>query len=145
MNRPIRRVALAMLVLFGLLIANANYVQVFEGDKLRTDPGNTRVLLDEYERQRGTIVVDGRPVAESVPTDDKLKYLRRYPGGSTYAPVTGFYSLIYGATGIEQAENDFLSGNDNRLFTRRLSAAAAPPPRTPAASPTAPAAGWARP
>src|SRR6185437_1527824 len=121
-NRPIRRVALAMLILFGLLIANANYVQVFEGDRLRTDPGNTRVLLDEYERQRGTIVVEGRPVAESVPTNDKLKYLRRYPGGSTYAPVTGFYSLIYGATGIEQAENDFLSGNDNRLFTRRLSA-----------------------
>ena len=122
MNRPIRRVALAMLVLFGLLIANANYVQVFEGDKLRTDPGNTRVLLDEYERQRGTIVVDGRSVAESVPTHDKLKYLRRYPDGKTYAPVTGFYSLIYGATGIEQAENDFLSGSDNRLFTRRLSA-----------------------
>jgi penicillin-binding protein A len=121
-NRPIRRVALAMLVLFGLLIANANYVQVFEGDKLRTDPGNTRVLLDEYERQRGTIVVGGRAVAESVPTDDKLKYLRRYPGRSTYAPVTGFYSLIYGATGMEQAENDFLSGSDNRLFTRRLSA-----------------------
>jgi penicillin-binding protein A len=121
-NRPIRRVALSMLILFGLLIANANYVQVFEGDRLRTDPGNTRVLLDEYERQRGTIVVEGRPVAESVPTNDKLKYLRRYPGGSTYAPATGFYSLIYGATGIEQAENDFLSGSDNRLFTRRLSA-----------------------
>jgi peptidoglycan glycosyltransferase len=121
-NRPIRRAALAMLVLFGLLIANANYVQVFQGEKLRTDPGNTRVLLDEYERQRGTIVVDGRSVAESVPTDDKLKYLRRYPDRAVYAPVTGFYSLIYGATGIEQAENDFLSGNDNRLFTRRLSA-----------------------
>jgi peptidoglycan glycosyltransferase len=121
-NRPIRRVALAMLVLFGLLIANANYVQVFEGDKLRTDPGNTRVLLDEYERQRGTIVVDGAPVAESVSTDDKLRYLRRYPGKGTYAPVTGFYSLIYGATGIEQAENSFLSGSDNRLFTQRLSA-----------------------
>jgi penicillin-binding protein A len=121
-NRPIRRVALAMLVLFGLLIANANYVQVFEGDKLRTDPGNTRVLLDEYERQRGTIVVDGRSVAESVPTDDKLKYLRRYREGAAYAPVTGFYSLIYGATGIEQAENSFLSGSDNRLFPRRLSA-----------------------
>jgi peptidoglycan glycosyltransferase len=61
-------------------------------------------------------------VAESVPTDDKLKYLRRYPDKSMYAPVTGFYSLIYGATGIEQAENGFLSGSDNRLFTRRLSA-----------------------
>jgi peptidoglycan glycosyltransferase len=121
-NRPIRRAALAMLILFGLLIANANYVQVFEGDKLRSDPGNTRVLLDEYERQRGTIVVDGRSIAESVPTDDKLKYLRRYPDKAVYAPVTGFYSLIYGATGIEQAENSFLSGSDNRLFTRRLSA-----------------------
>ena len=77
MNRPIRHVALAMLVLFGLLIANANYVQVFQGDKLRTDPGNTRVLLDEYERQRGTIVVDGRPVAASVRGDGKLKNVRR--------------------------------------------------------------------
>ena len=40
---------------------------------------------------------------------------------SAYAHVTGFYSLIYGATGIEQAENDFLAGSDSRLFTRRLS------------------------
>jgi penicillin-binding protein A len=121
-NRPVRRVALAMLVLFGLLIANANYVQVFEGSKLRADPGNTRVLLDEYERQRGNIVVQGRAVAESVATDDKLKYLRRYPDKGKYAPVTGFYSLIYGATGIEQSQNGFLTGSDNRLFTRRLSA-----------------------
>jgi peptidoglycan glycosyltransferase len=121
-NRPVRRVAIAMLVLFGLLIANANYVQVFQGSSLRADPGNTRVLLDEYERQRGTLVVDGRAVAQSDPTDDKLKYLRKYPGRATYAPVTGFYSLIYGATGMEQAENGFLAGSDNRLFTQRLSA-----------------------
>lgn len=122
MNRPVRRVAVATLVLFGLLIANANYVQVFQGSQLRADPGNTRVLLDEYERQRGTVVVDGRAIAESVPTDDKLKYLRRYPERAKYAGVTGFYSLIYGATGMEQAENGFLAGSDNRLFTRRLSA-----------------------
>lgn len=122
MNRPVRRVAVAMVVLFGLLIANANYVQVFQGSSLRADPRNTRVLLDEYERQRGTLVVDGRAVAQSDPTDDKLKYLRKYPGKATYAPVTGFYSLIYGATGMEQAENGFLAGSDNRLFTQRLSA-----------------------
>jgi peptidoglycan glycosyltransferase len=121
MNAPLRRVAIAALVLFGLLIANANYVQVFEGDKLRTDSGNTRVLLDEYERQRGAIVVDGKSIAESRPTNDKLKYLRVYPGKDAYAPVTGFYSLIYGATGIEQTDNDLLTGSDNRLFTRRLS------------------------
>jgi peptidoglycan glycosyltransferase len=121
MNAPLRRVAIAALVLFGLLVANANYVQVFEGDKLRTDSGNTRVLLDEYERQRGAIVVDGKSIAESRPTNDKLKYLRVYPGKEAYAPATGFYSLIYGATGIEQTDNDLLTGSDNRLFTRRLS------------------------
>jgi penicillin-binding protein A len=120
-NAPLRRVAIASLVLFGLLVANVNYVQVFESDKLRTDPGNTRVLLDEYSRQRGSIVVDGRSIAESTPTNDKLKYLRRYPDKDLFAPATGYYSLIYGASGIEQAENDLLNGSDSRLFTRRLS------------------------
>jgi peptidoglycan glycosyltransferase len=120
-NAPLRRVSVAALVLFGLLVANANYVQVFQGDKLRTDSGNTRVLLDEYERLRGAIVVDGKSIAESRPTNDKLKYLRVYPGKDAYAPATGFYSLIYGATGIEQTDNDLLTGSDSRLFTRRLS------------------------
>ena len=36
-----------------------------------------------------------------------------------YAPVTGYYS-VYGATGIEKAENDLLTGNDDRLFVDRL-------------------------
>jgi peptidoglycan glycosyltransferase len=121
-NAPLRRVAVAVLALFGLLIANANYVQVFQGDKLRTDAGNTRVLLDEYERQRGSIVVEGGTIiAESRRTDDKLKYQRVYPGKDKYAPVTGFYSVIYGKSGIEQTANDLLTGSDNRLFTRRLS------------------------
>ncbi len=121
MNAPLRRVAVAVLALFGLLVANANYVQVFEGDKLRTDPGNTRVLLDEYSRQRGLIVVEGRSVAESRLTNDKLRYLRVYPGKEKYAAATGYYSLIYGSSGIEQVNNDLLNGSDSRLFTRRLS------------------------
>lgn len=121
MNAPLRRVAIAALILFALLIGNANYVQVFEGNKLRTDSGNVRVLLDEYERQRGAIVVDGKAVAESRSTNDRLKYLRTYPGKEAYAPATGFYSLIYGPTAIEQTDNDLLTGSDSRLFIRRLS------------------------
>ena len=35
-------------------------------------------------------------------------------------PVTGYYSLIYGKTGLERAENDVLAGSDPRLFVRRL-------------------------
>jgi len=120
-NAPLRRVALVVLALFGLLFLNLNYVQVVEANKLKDNPLNRRVLLQAYERQRGDIVVDGRAVATSKATTDKLKYLRTYPGGAEYAPVTGFYSLIYGSTGIERAEDSLLSGNDDRLFARRIS------------------------
>ena len=54
-------------------------------------------------------------------TDDDLTYLRQYPQGPLYAAVTGYYSYLFGASGIEQAENDVLTGDDARLFTQRLS------------------------
>jgi peptidoglycan glycosyltransferase len=119
-NAPLRRVAISVLVLFTLLILNVNYIQVVRADKLREDPGNTRVLAEEYGRARGSIVAGGTQIAESVPTHDELKYLRRYPGGATYAPVTGYYSLVYGNTALERAENDVLAGNDPKLFVRHL-------------------------
>ncbi|MGI8628258.1 MAG: peptidoglycan D,D-transpeptidase FtsI family protein [Geodermatophilaceae bacterium] len=120
MNAPVRKIAISVLVLFTLLILNANVIQVIQADSLRTDSGNTRVLIDEYSRQRGSIVVDGQPIATSVPTDDALQYLRQYPAGPVYAPATGFYSLIYGPSAIERTENDLLAGSDDRLLVRRI-------------------------
>jgi peptidoglycan glycosyltransferase len=38
-----------------------------------------------------------------------------------YAPVTGYFSSIYGSVGIEKVENEILDGSDDRLFVRRLS------------------------
>jgi penicillin-binding protein A len=119
-NAPLRRVAISVLVLFTLLIINVNYIQVVRSDELRNDSSNTRVLAAEYDRERGAIIVDGEPVALSVPTDDRLRYLRQYPQGGLYAAVTGYYSLIYNNTGIERAEDDILSGQDPRLAFRRL-------------------------
>ncbi len=120
MNAPLRKVAISVLVLFTLLILNANYIQVIRSSDLRNDPGNTRVLAEEYDRERGSIVVDGDLVAQSVPTDDTLTYLRTYPQAELYSTVTGAYSLVYGNTGIERAENDILSGSDARLTFRRI-------------------------
>jgi penicillin-binding protein A len=120
-NAPLRRVAISVLVLFTLLIINVNYIQVVRADKLRDDPSNTRVLIEEYSRERGSIVVQGgTEIAKSVRTDDRLAYLRQYPQGPLYAPVTGYYSLVYNTAGLERAENDVLAGNDPRLFARRL-------------------------
>jgi penicillin-binding protein A len=119
-NAPLRRVAISVLVLFTLLIVNVNIIQVVRSDELRDDIRNTRVLAEEYDRERGSIVVAGTEVATSVATDDRLTYLRQYPQGPVYAPVTGYYSLVFGNTQLERAENDVLAGSDPRLFVRRL-------------------------
>ncbi len=121
MNAPLRRVAISVLVLFTLLIVNVNVIQVVRAGDLRDNPRNTRVLAEEFDRERGSIVVDGNEVALSVPTDGRLRYLRQYPQGPLYAPVTGYYSpLVYGDAGLEDAENAVLSGADPRLTLFRL-------------------------
>ncbi|SFP87302.1 peptidoglycan glycosyltransferase [Amycolatopsis arida] len=123
MNTPLRKVGVAMLVMVTLLLVNATYIQVVKADDYRSDGHNSRVLLDEYSRQRGTIAASesGQVLAAVESTDDKFKFLRTYPGGATYAPVTGFYSIRYGAHGLERAMDEVLNGSDPRLFVRRLS------------------------
>ncbi|MEV4595801.1 penicillin-binding transpeptidase domain-containing protein [Amycolatopsis sp. NPDC049253] len=122
MNTPLRKVGMAMLVMIVLLLANDTYIQVVKADDYRTDSRNQRVLYDEYSRQRGQIVTpDGVVLAGVKASSDKFKFTRTYTDGPMYAPVTGFYSINYGAGGLERAEDDVLNGSDPRLFVRRLS------------------------
>jgi penicillin-binding protein A len=120
MNRQIRRVAAAVGVLMAALFVNLNYVQVVKGDDYRNNPKNQRVILNEYSTPRGQIVVDGNPIALSVRSNDELKYLRQYPFGPVYAPVTGFYSLVYGKDALEDVEDGVLAGTDPRLLGNRI-------------------------
>ncbi|MEV6428353.1 penicillin-binding protein 2 [Nocardia sp. NPDC051463] len=121
MNTPLRRVAVAVMLMIVALLINATYVQVIKADDYRNDPRNSRVLLDEYARQRGQISARGTVLANSVATEDRYKYLRTYPEDpQAYAPVTGFYSMQYGSTGLERAEDSVLNGSDSQLFGRRL-------------------------
>ena len=124
MNAPLKKVAVACLVLFGLLLVNVNYVQVVKADNYREATGNSRVLTRSYEFPRGGIALGAQGavvVARSTRTDGPLTYLRSYPAGPSYAHVSGYYSLVYGSTGIEKASDDVLSGRADELFTRRLS------------------------
>jgi len=121
MNRPLRKVAVAALVMFAALLLNANLVQVVQAHSLAHDSRNSRLLYDQYSHQRGPIVVAGVPIAKSIATNDALKYLRVYPQGPLYAPVTGYYSLTYRFSGIEAAANDVLAGSSDKLFVKRLS------------------------
>ena len=121
MNTPVRRIALAVMGMIVLLMANLTYVQVVKAGDYRTDARNQRVLLAEYSRQRGQISAAGQVLASSKETGDRLRYQRQYPDGPQYAPVTGYYSVLYSSTGIERSLDEVLNGNDDRLFARRLS------------------------
>jgi penicillin-binding protein A len=120
MNRALRRISLACLVMFVALLINVNYLQGFEANSLTNDPHNDRAFDQQYQYQRGSITTsDGVTIAESRPVSGIYKYQRYYPYGPEYAPVTG-YDSVYGATGIEEAETKLLSGTDPTLAVRNL-------------------------
>ena len=126
MNKPLRKVALACLLLFGLLLVNVNYVQAVKASDYRNDSRNSRALLRTFEHERGPIVLSTGGGATAVAVDqatpkERFKFLRRYPKGQLYATVTGFSSFVYGTTGMERAQNAVLSGESDQLLVRRLS------------------------
>jgi peptidoglycan glycosyltransferase len=123
MNRALLRLSLACLVMFALLLINVNYVQGFEASSLASKPGNARVFEQQFQYQRGSIIAAGGngsvTIADSVPVKGSNTYQREYPGGATYAPVTGFDS-VYGSTGIEQAYQKYLAGTAPSLTVHNL-------------------------
>ncbi|MFI5495404.1 penicillin-binding transpeptidase domain-containing protein [Actinoplanes sp. NPDC051859] len=122
MNAPLRKAGVVILVLFGLLFANLNWIQAYKADDYRTSDYNGRVQVAEYEVPRGVIEAGGQPLAESKATDGNLKFLRVYPEKQVYAPVLGFKPVNIGKVGIERSENDFLSGASDKLLADRISA-----------------------
>jgi penicillin-binding protein A len=120
-NTPVRKIAIAVMVMILLLMANLTFVQVIKATDYREDTRNRRVLLAEYSRKRGQISADGKVLARSVETNDRLQYQREYPEGPVFAPVTGYYSSDFSSGGMERATDGVLNGSDDRLFGRRLS------------------------
>jgi peptidoglycan glycosyltransferase len=123
-NRALLRLSMACLVLFVLLLININYVQAFEPSSLAGKPGNIRVFNQQFQYQRGSILAtgDGGNVKIALSRQEKggnRFYLRQYPDGPAYAPVTG-YDSVYSKTGIEAAENKELSGTASSLEVHNL-------------------------
>jgi peptidoglycan glycosyltransferase len=123
-NGQVRKVAAVILVAFLLLLAAPFYWQVVAAERLANDPRNTRVLIKEYAIERGPIVLaDRTPVAESVRSRDRndpLEYVRHYPDGPRYGMITGFYSLVFGRTLVEQEFNSYLLGRAPEQFAQNV-------------------------
>ena len=119
MERRIRRLGIALVLLFALVFGQLAYVQVFAADSIKGNPANfSRQLIAEYNVQRGKILTaDGLVLAESVPAPEgsRYRYERRYPQGDLYGYITGYYSRIYGRSALEQSMNTYLSGEAPEL------------------------------
>jgi len=120
MNRPIRLLSIGCILLFLALLLNANFVQFVNAGDLNDDSGNSRVQEAEFSRERGPILVADDPVAQSQPVKDRFEFLRTYSKAKQYAHLTGYYSYIYGSSGVELTQNEILSGSDPRLFVNRV-------------------------
>lgn len=119
MNKPIRMFSVFCLLLFLALMANVTYLQVFKADELAASPRNTRVIAEQFSRERGAILVGRDPIAQSVPVDDQYKFQRKYAYPRLYAHVTGRFNY-YGSTQLERSQNPLLAGDDSRLFVNRV-------------------------
>lgn len=122
MNRELKRVSIVVLAMFVALFISASLIQVIQVDSLAADGRNTRTIYDSYDVKRGSILVEGVAVAESVPTSDQFKFQRVYPQPDVYSNITGYYTLNQGLAGIESAMNAQLTGTDNSQFLSKLNA-----------------------
>ncbi|MFI8413245.1 penicillin-binding transpeptidase domain-containing protein [Paeniglutamicibacter gangotriensis] len=120
MNQAIRNTWIAVMVLFVLCLGALSYVQFFAAKDLNANPLNNRQLFRDFDLPRGAILVDGKPIAESVPTDGQFKYQRVYTDPELYSHLTGFYSLANGSTQLESVMNPELTGKSQDQFFDRL-------------------------
>jgi peptidoglycan glycosyltransferase len=124
MERQIRKLGLAFVILFAIVFVQIAYVQVVAADRIAAEPGNAaRQIRAEYDTERGRILAaDGQILAESVeaPRGSVYRYERRYPTGDLFGQLTGFYSRVYGRSGLEQAMNPYLAGTAPELAVENL-------------------------
>jgi peptidoglycan glycosyltransferase len=121
-NKELKRVSTVVLLMFVTLFISSSVIQVVAADGLKSDGRNARTLYASYSAERGPILVDGQPIAQSMPTDDQYKFQRVYANGPLYAPVTGYFTLNQGNTGLEGALNNYLSGTSDQQFFAQVNA-----------------------
>ncbi len=124
MNKTLRQLFTAVIVLFVILGISSSIIMVNRANSLSHDARNTRALYQTYGAPRGAILAsDGTIIAKSDPVNDSFSYQRSYPEGSMYAPITGYFSIAQNADrGIEASENSLLTGESNALFWQHIKA-----------------------
>ena len=122
LNRQLRILALALIVCFAGIALSAAYWASLERDRLLARQDNPRLLEARASIQRGSIFDrDGELLVESQPQQNGAEppLIRHYTSPPFYGAL-GYFSLTYGAGGIENDYDRILSGADRpRTASRR--------------------------
>ena len=121
MTPEIKRIANVILLMFLSLFIAASAMQVVNADSLNNDSRNQRAVYDGYKTQRGSILVNNKPIVESIKTFDAYHYLRKYYS-EKYSSITGFYSLFQGRNGLENFLDSSLRGDNSAQFFEQINA-----------------------
>ena len=118
MKQSIRRLAIAMEAAFAIVALFAGYWSLWRAPGLLAREDNPRRVLAEQHIQRGQILDrNGVILARSTVIDGIASREYLVPGA---APVVGYYSLRYGASGIEDQYDSLLRGDTSGTFWQRL-------------------------
>ncbi|HHW47653.1 MAG TPA: peptidoglycan glycosyltransferase [Clostridiaceae bacterium] len=99
-------------LLFFILVGYLTCFELFQKDRIVSNPYNRRQYEIEEKTLRGSIYDSrGKVLANSVVTDGVQK--REYPYGPMYSHVIGYSSRKYGKSLIEAKFNNYLLGMDD--------------------------------
>jgi peptidoglycan glycosyltransferase len=115
MNVPIFRLYVVFLVLFAVLVGFTSRWSVFGAERLRENPDNARVRIEEQQIKRGVIRAANREVLAGSTRLSGDRYGRRYPLGRLFALPVGFDNVRFGRQGLEKYYNDALVGRKTEL------------------------------
>jgi peptidoglycan glycosyltransferase len=116
-NKPIGRLFIVALLMFGALLVSTSWWTVLRADDLDNDTNNHRELIRAQKIRRGTIsAADGSAIARSR-RDSEGVYHRSYPTGKRFGHPVGYSYSSIGQTGLERYYDDELTGKTNAITT----------------------------
>ena len=117
MNKPIARLFVVTIVLFGALAAMTSWWTVVRADELNASSQNTRGVLRGLKVRRGVIRdAGGGVIARSVKQESGV-YSRRYPQGALFGHPVGYSRASVGQTELERFRNGPLIGKQDSITT----------------------------
>jgi penicillin-binding protein A len=116
-NKPISRLFLVALLMFGALLVSTSWWTVLRADELDHDTANHREIIRAQKIRRGTIyAADGSAIARSR-RDDEGVYHRSYPQCKRCGHPVGYSYVSVGQSELERYRDDELTGAKNAITT----------------------------